>query len=122
MKSKGTEVWIDECDSFLSWGYRRKSIGHFIARLELFQGRIKEDFCIKMTKKIETLLDYRSPSPVGFHPGAVVHNWRYGITRACINLECPVAKKVICEKDLQAIRAVAWFSLRPQMRTTKRNK
>ena len=37
MKSKGTGVWIDECDSFLSWGYRLKSIGHCIARLELFQ-------------------------------------------------------------------------------------
>ena len=53
MKSKGTEVWIDECDLFLSWGYRRKSIGHFIARLELFQAKrlqeVKKDFSIKIT-------------------------------------------------------------------------
>ena len=67
----------------------------------------KYGFFTKINEIFETSQDYRSPSPVGFHPGAVVHNWRYGITRACINLECPVAKKVICEKDLQAIRAVA---------------
>ena len=47
-----------------------------------------------------TISDYRSPSPVGYsYPGAVVHNWRYGITRACINLECPLAKKVSYEED-----------------------